>query len=132
MFLRKGETHTKPITLPAGYTKLEYIASTKTQHIDTGYVMKSENMRVVMKFAYTAAHSDSTLFGSETSGVTGSGEYSICPYGAPQFFVGGSKALSAAYAPALNEIVTLDVQAANGTLTDIWNGTTQNSQSYTT
>ena len=117
--------------LPEGYTQLNYIQSTGTQYIDTGYVITSENMRVVIKFAYTAAHSDATLFGSETTGITGSGEYSICPYGDPQFFVGGSKSLKSAYEPSLNEVCTLDITANNGTLTDIWNGTRQNSQSYT-
>lgn len=117
--------------LPSGYTQVEYIESTGTQYIDTGYVITSENMRVVIKFAYTAAHSDATLFGSETTGITGSGEYSICPYGNPQFFVGGSKSLKSAYEPSLNEVCTLDITANNGTLTDIWNGTRQSSQSYT-
>ena len=117
--------------LPSGYTQLEYIQSSGTQYIDTGYVITSENMKVVIKFAYTAAHSDATLFGSETTGITGSGEYSICPYGNPQFFVGGSKSLKSAYEPFLNEVCTLDITANNGTLTDIWNGTRQNSQSYT-
>lgn len=117
--------------LPSGYTELEYIQSSGTQYIDTGYVITSENMKVVIKFAYTAAHSDATLFGSETTGITGSGEYSICPYGNPQFFVGGSKSLKSAYEPSLNEVCTLDITANNGTLTDIWNGTRQNSQSYT-
>lgn len=116
--------------LPTGYTPLEYIQSSGTQHIDSGHIIASENMRVVMKFAYTADHSSSALFGSETSGITGSGEYSICPYGTPQFFVGGSKQLPSIYAPALNEICELDVTAKNGVLTDIWNGSTQNSQSY--
>ena len=117
--------------LPNGYQQIEYIQSSGTQYIDTGYVITSENMRVVIKFAYTAAHSDATLFGSETTGITGSGEYSICPYGNPQFFVGGSKSLKSAYEPSLNEVCTLDIAANNGTLTDIWNGTRQNSQSYT-
>ena len=117
--------------LPEGYTQLNYIQSTGTQYIDTGYVITSENMRVVIKFAYTAAHSDATLFGSETTGITGSGEYSICSYGNPQFFVGGSKGLKSAYEPSLNEVCTLDITANNGTLTDIWNETRQNSQSYT-
>ena len=117
--------------LPSGYTELEYIQSSGTQYIDTGHVITSENMRVVIKFAYTAAHGDATLFGSETTGITGSGEYSICPYGNPQFFVGGSKGLKSAYEPSLNEVCTLDITANNGTLTDIWNGTRQSSQSYT-
>lgn len=117
--------------VPVGYTEVEWIQSSGSQYIDTGYVITSENMRVVIKFAYTAAHSDATLFGSETTGITGSGEYSICPYGNPQFFVGGSKGLKSAYEPSLNEVCTLDITANNGTLTDIWNGTRQNSQSYT-
>lgn len=36
LFLRKGSVHTKPVALPSGYTKLEYIQSSGTQYIDTG------------------------------------------------------------------------------------------------
>lgn len=112
-----------PVALPSGYTKLAYIQSSGTQYIDTGYVVSSENLRVVIKFKYTASHSDTTIFGSETSGITGSGEYSICPYGdGPYFFVGGSKQLSAG-STSLNTNYTLDVTAKNGLLTAIWNGT---------
>lgn len=118
--------------IPSGYRELLYIQSTGSQYIDTGYKITSENMRVVVQFAYTGDHSNSTLFGSETSGVTGSGEYSICPWGPPQFFVGGSKALLAAYTPEINENVTLDIQANNGILTEIWNDSVQNQQAYVT
>ena len=119
------------VSLPEGYTRLKYIQSTGTQHINSGHVIASEDMRVVMEFAYTGTHADSTLFGSENESASGSGKYSICPYGTPSFFVGGSKNLSSAYAPALNEVCTLDIEAKNGTLTDIWNGTTQKSRAYT-
>lgn len=93
--------------------------------------MQSEKLRIIIKFAYTADHNTSTIFGSETSGIKGSGEYSICPYGTPSFFVGGSQSLTSAYTPSINEIITLDVIAASGNLTDIWNKTIQKTQTYT-
>ena len=132
LFMRKCEIHTKPVQgLPYGYTKLAYIQSSGTQHINTGHIISSEKMRVVIKFSYTADHSSSSVFGSEASGVSGSGEYSMVPWGTPQFYVGGSKSLSSAYTPQLNEVCTLDITADNGTLTQVWNGSTKSSQSYT-
>lgn len=108
---------------PSLVNYVEYLQSSGTQFINTKHIVASENLRIVMKFRYTAAHSDSTLFGSETSGVTGSGEYSICPWGpTPEFYVGGSKALSAGPTTSLNTDYVLDVTAKNGTLTAIWNG----------
>ena len=112
-------------------TKLEYIKSSGVEAINTGRIIYSENMRVTMRFAYTAEHGSSSLFGSEASGVFGSGEYSMVPWGTPQFYVGGSKALTSAYTPQFNEVCTLDITADNGILTDVWNESTSNSQSYT-
>lgn len=51
--------------LPTGYTQLEYIKTTGTQYIDTGFVADS-NTRVV--FTYTPDNTKNTvLFGSRTS-----------------------------------------------------------------
>ena len=112
-------------------TELEYIQSSGVEAINTGRIIYSENMRVTMRFAYTADHGASSLFGSEASGVSGSGEYSMVPWGTPQFYVGGSKSLTSAYTPQLNEVCTLDITADDGILTDVWNESTSNSQSYT-
>ena len=49
LFLRKGSVHTKPASLPSGYTKLAYIQSTGTQYVDTGVVVnKADSVRMVL------------------------------------------------------------------------------------
>ena len=37
LFMRKGYTHTAPVALPTGFSKLAYIQSSGTQYIDTGF-----------------------------------------------------------------------------------------------
>ena len=109
--------------LPQGYQEVEYIESSGTQYIDTGYKPTSNNLRVVCDFEYTADHSASSVFGSESSG-----QYSIVPWGAPEFYVGSSTQLLA-QTTALNTKYLLDAHANAGTLTVSLNGTT-NSASY--
>ena len=116
--------------LPEGYTQVAWIESTGSQYINTGYTIQSEEMKVVLQFAYTGVHSDSTLFGSETSGLTGAGEYSICPHGLPEFYVGGSKKLPAGYTPQINETCILAIEANQGVLTDTWNDNVPHTQNY--
>lgn len=109
--------------LPTEYQEVEYIESSGIQYIDTGYKPTSNNLRVVCDFEYTADHSASSVFGSESSG-----KYSIVPWGAPEFYVGSSTQLLA-QTTALNTKYLLDAHANAGTLTVSLNGTT-NSASY--
>lgn len=109
--------------LPQGYQEVEYIESSGTQYIDTGYKPTSNNLRIACEFEYTADHSASSVFGSESSG-----KYSIVPYGAPAFYVGSSTQLLA-QTTALNTKYALDAHANAGTLTVSLNGIT-NSASY--
>lgn len=109
--------------LPTEYQEVEYIQSSGTQYIDTGYKPTSNNLRVVCDFEYTADHSASSVFGSESSG-----HYSIVPWGAPDFYVGSSTQLLT-QTTALNIKYALDVHANAGTLTVSLNGKT-NSASY--
>ena len=109
--------------LPQGYQEVEYIESSGTQYIDTGYKPTSNNLRIACEFEYTADHSASSVFGSESSG-----QYSIVPWGAPEFYVGSSTQLLA-QTTALNTKYLLDAHANAGTLTVSLNGTT-NSASY--
>ena len=109
--------------LPQGYQEVEYIESSGTQYIDTGYKPTSNNLRIACEFEYTADHSASSVFGSESSG-----KYSIVPWGAPEFYVGSSTQLLA-QTTALNTKYALDAHANAGTLTVSLNGTT-NSASY--
>ena len=109
--------------LPQGYQEVEYIESSGTQYIDTGYKPTSNNLRIACEFEYTADHSTSSVFGSESSG-----KYSIIPYGAPAFYVGSGVGLLA-QTTVLNTKYSLDAHANAGTLTVSLNGTT-NSASY--
>lgn len=109
--------------LPTEYQEVEYIESSGTQYIDTGYKPTSNNLRIACEFEYTADHSASSVFGSESSG-----QYSIVPWGAPEFYVGSSTRLLA-QTTALNTKYLLDAHANAGTLTVSLNGTT-NSASY--
>lgn len=55
------------MVLPSGYTKLEYIESSGTQYIDTGFIPKG-NSRVVMDFENTLAPTDIVgLFGARVA-----------------------------------------------------------------
>ena len=109
--------------LPTEYQEVEYIESSGTQYIDTGYKPTSNNLRIACEFEYTADHSASSVFGSESSG-----KYSIVPWGAPEFYVGSSTQLLA-QTTALNTKYALDAHANAGTLTVSLNGTTH-SASY--
>lgn len=109
--------------LPTEYQEVEYIQSSGTQYIDTGYKPTSNNLRIACEFEYTADHSASSVFGSESSS-----KYSIVPYGAPGFYVGSSIQLLV-QTTALNTKYALDAHANAGTLTVSLNGTA-NSASY--
>ena len=109
--------------LPIEYQEVEYIESSGTQYIDTGYKPTSNNLRIACEFKYTADHKASSVFGSESSG-----QYSINPWGAPKFYVGSSTQLLA-QTTTLNTKYLLDAHANAGTFTVSLNGTT-NSTSY--
>lgn len=109
--------------LPQGYQEVEYIESSGIQYIDTGYKPTSNNLRIACEFEYTADHSASSVFGSESSG-----RYSLIPYGAPAFYVGSGTNLLA-QTTELNTKYALDAHANAGTLTVSLNGIT-NSASY--
>ena len=54
------------MSLPSGYKRLEYIQSTGTQYIDTGF-KPNNNTRVVMDLLYTGNESISNEFGAWNS-----------------------------------------------------------------
>lgn len=107
--------------LPNGYTQLEYIQSSGTQYINTGYKNTGQNLRIVLDFRYTAAHSATTIFGSQ--GSNSSAVYTICPYGTGPYFYVGTKTNLSMGTTAVNTDYILDVTAKNGTLSVYWNGT---------
>ena len=116
-----------PSDFEKNYTAVEYIESTGTQYIDTGFRATSTNIRVVCDWEYTKAPSDDSIFGSESSG------YSIVPYAYQStvlaYYVGKSAALNRSTVAA-NTRYVLDVTANTGTLTTNLNGSVLSS-SYT-
>ena len=59
-----------PRALPDGYTQVEYIESTGTQYINTGF-KPNNNTRVVMDLLYTGSESVSNEFGAWNAGNAG-------------------------------------------------------------
>lgn len=68
------------MSLPSGYTQLEYIESTGTQYIDTGYHLNSNNEKIEMEFRYTGSFSGKTLIGTQDSAYSAATKYSINIY----------------------------------------------------
>ena len=63
--------------LPAGYTELEYIESTGTQYIDTGFV-PNQDTRVVMEAEHSVTSAVSWIFGVRTA--SGKNMYAFLAY----------------------------------------------------
>lgn len=101
--------------LPSGYTQLEYIQSSGTQYINTGFKSPSSGLKIALGFEYIADHSGETLFGCQKNGV-----YSICPWANPEFYVGSTGRLLP-YSAELNTRYNLVVEAKNNKLTTTWN-----------
>lgn len=72
LYMRKGDTHTKPgQRLPADYTELVYIQSNGTQHVNTEFSPTSKS-RIVFDFQYTGSSSDTikAMFGARLNNDT--------------------------------------------------------------
>ena len=65
LFLRKGSVHTKPASLPSGYTKLAYIQSSGAQWIDTGFT-PDQDTRIIYNCERLSAVSAEHFFGVRT------------------------------------------------------------------
>lgn len=75
--------------LPVGYKLLEYIESSGTQYINTGYKMTSNYEELNMKFRFLSSYSGKTLIGTQDSSYSGATLYSINIY-QNQLFVANS------------------------------------------
>lgn len=78
-FTSFNEVESGPV-LPADYTQLDYIASSGTQYIDTGYYWQNENVKIVMDAIVTSNGASQSLFGNEDP-VSGGRHFSIVPHG---------------------------------------------------
>ena len=70
----------KSYQLPKEYTKLDYIESTGSQYIDTGYYWTSEIVKVYMDATVVTNGSSQSLFGNEEP-FSGGRYFSIVPHG---------------------------------------------------
>lgn len=75
--------------LPIGYILLEYIESSGTQYINTGYKMTSNYEELNIKFRFLKSYSSKTLIGTQDSQYSDSTLYSINIY-QNQLFVANS------------------------------------------
>lgn len=123
--------HFKSTCLPKGYTKLNYIESTGTQYIDTGYYWTSENVQIVMDAYITSNASNQSLFGNEEYYDGSSRYFSIIPHGANGSFnlYTGTGAISNV-APGLTTRFTLDCSTESNKLTVKLNGTQVSQTTY--
>lgn len=111
-----------PSDFERNYTQLEYIQSSGTQYIDTGYKLTSEKLRVVAEFVHTKSESSVCLFASESK----IGTYSITTWltgSAVNYAAGSSGVALVGSNYAVGTKYLLDVTADNGTITKILNGT---------
>lgn len=72
--------HFKTNKLPKGYQKLDYIESTGTQYIDTGYYWTSEVTKIYMDANIISNSTSQSLFGNEEP-FSGGRYFSIVPHG---------------------------------------------------
>lgn len=106
--------------LPTGYTRLQFIQSSGTQYINTGYTMTSDVVEYGIT-VYGRFGNGASLFGSEYSGSNT--KYSGVPYGSsaagPNIFIGSSGGiLSSTFESALwNKYIVKTTSATNGTVT---------------
>lgn len=116
-FTRRGKA-------ASGVNYVGWLRSSGTQYINTGYVAKTNNLRIVVKFRYTSVASGQSLFGAQYStGVP----YGLIPHtseaGKAYLYAGSSsKILSAAV--TANTTNDWSLTAANGTATWKHNGGT--------
>lgn len=108
LFLRKGERHTTPIPLPAGYTKLAYIQSSGAQYVNTLFT-PNQDTRIELKcsplsVADASDHDGFIPYGAAESYnsrafecYTANGKYEF-NYGNSNAFIG---------APAVGQLLTI-------------------------
>ena len=109
--------------LPQGYQEVEYIESSGTQYIDTGYKPTGENMRLVIDYMYSASPNGKSLFGAESSGTFPITFYSKSATTA-EFYIGSTYEV-VSYNITTGTRYKLDCHANNGAFTANLNKTTK-------
>lgn len=101
--------------LPYGYTQLEYLESTGTQYIDTGYKMTSDVVEYGIRF-YGTQPNGKSLFGTEGGSPT---LYSGIPYSIQNtVYIGrGTAGSPSLLTDAINDYIIATSSSTNGTIT---------------
>ena len=99
LFMRKGKTHTSPLALPAGFTKLVYIQSSGTQYVDTLF-NPTQNTKLVLDMAFWGSA------GTNVAGVRNNSRDTTNRFGIISF--GSTSKLGAFFRNSSIQAVTLD------------------------
>ena len=99
LFMRKGKTHTSPLALPAGFTKLVYIQSSGTQYVDTLF-NPTQNTKLVLDMAFLGSA------GTNVAGVRNNSSDTTNRFGIISF--GSTSKLGAFFRNSSIQAVTLD------------------------
>ena len=99
LFMRKGKTHTSPLALPAGFTKLAYIQSSGTQYVDTLF-NPTQNTKLVLDMAFLGSA------GTNVAGVRNNSSDTTNRFGIISF--GSTSKLGAFFRDSSIQAVTLD------------------------
>lgn len=98
-------------SLPAGYTKLEYLESDGTNYIDTGF-KPSNNTRVIMNASLLSLDGDQYFYGAKDTGSTQS---FVCAYSEGSITFGyGSSFPSASYNASVLQKISIDQNCNDG------------------
>jgi hypothetical protein len=101
--------------LPEGYTTIEYIESTGTQHIDTNWYWISENTKIEMDATVVSNGSSQSLFGNEEP-FSGGRYFSVVPHGSNgtySYYVGSNSPLQSGVKTCnVGERFTMECQTA--------------------
>lgn len=108
--------------LPIGYILLEYIESSGTQYINTGYKMTSNYEELNMKFRFLDKYSSKTLIGTQDSQYSDSTLYSINIYQSELFVANSHSVWSWNATVGANYEIDISANGANGSV--LVNGTT--------
>lgn len=99
------------VSLPVGYTKIEYLESDGTNYIDTGF-KPSNNTRVIMNASLLSLDGDQYFYGAKDTGSTQS---FVCAYSEGSITFGyGSSFPSASYNASVLQKISIDQNCNDG------------------
>ena len=108
-------------------TELDYIQSTGTQYINTGYKPTSEKLKIHIDFKQDTSASSQSLFGSEDNKTSSSRQWSIVSHGGAGSYAHylGNTSGYLSHSLPINQIHDYTVEANNGNFSVELNGKIQ-------